>query len=189
MKLFLRLLWLIFTQSRRPRLDIMDTSETPLRVLPNDLDIFMHVNNGVYLTYADLGRTDLMLRSGTFERFRKRGWYPVAAEATIRFRKSLTLGQRFIIHTRIAGWDDRSIYIEQNFMHDDTMVAQAFIDARFLVRGGGKVSVSELLALLKIDPQPPEMPVAIQRWIDGKRRDEVQSVGADSASVDEQGPQ
>ena len=72
MKLFLRLFWLILTQSRRPRLGIMDTSETPLRVLPNDLDIFMHVNNGVYLTYADLGRTDLMLRSGTVQRMRQR---------------------------------------------------------------------------------------------------------------------
>ena len=179
MKLFLRLIWLILTQSRRPRLDIMGTSETPLRVFPNDLDIFMHVNNGVYLTYADLGRTDLMLRSGTFKRVRERGWYPVAAEASIRYRKSLTLGQRFIIRTRIAGWDDRAIYLEQDFMHGDTLVAQAFIDARFLVKGGGKVSVSELLEYLNIDPQPPEMPVAMQRWIEGKRRD---STGATDTS-------
>ncbi len=178
MKLFLRLFWLILTQSRRPRLGVMDTSETPLRVLPNDLDIFMHVNNGVYLTYADLGRTDLMLRSGTFQRMRQRRWYPVAAEATIRFRKSLTLGQRFIIHTRIAGWDDRSIYIEQNFMHGDTLVAQAFIDARFLVRGGGKVSVAELLDYLELDPQSPEMPVAMQRWISAKQRDNTRVADA-----------
>ncbi|MGQ7848013.1 acyl-CoA thioesterase [Granulosicoccus sp. 3-233] len=176
MKLFLRLFWLILTQSRRPRLGILDTSETPLRVLPNDLDIFMHVNNGVYLTYADLGRTDLMLRSGTFARVRKQGWYPVAAEASIRFRKSLTLGQRFNIHTRIAGWDDRAIYVEQNFMQGDTLMAQAFIDARFLVRGGGKVSVNELLSVLEIDVQPPEMPAAMQRWIDAKRRDNPTSV-------------
>ncbi len=179
MKLFLRLLWLILTQSRRPRLDIMDTAETPLRVFPNDLDIFMHVNNGVYLTYADLGRTDLMLRSGTFSRVRERGWYPVAAEASIRYRKSLTLGQRFVIRTRIAGWDDRAIYLEQDFMQGDTLVAQAFIDARFLVKGGGKVSISELLDYLKIDPQAPEVPVAMQRWIDGKRRD--RSAGMEQA--------
>ena len=95
----------------------------------------------------------------------------MAAEATIRFRKSLTLGQRFIIHTRIAGWDDRAIYIEQNFMHGDTLVAQAFIDARFLVRGGGKVSVAELLDYLELDPQSPQMPVAMQRWISAKQRD------------------
>lgn len=172
MKLFLRLFWLILTQSRRRRLALMDTSETPLRVMPNDLDIFMHVNNGVYLTYADLGRTDLMLRSGTYHAIRKQGWYPVVAEETIRFRQSLTLGQRFVIRTRVAGWDERSIYIEQDFLHGETLVAQAFIDARFLARRGGKVSISELLTFLNIDFQSPELPIAMQRWIEGKRRDE-----------------
>lgn len=180
MKLFLRLFWLILTQSRRPRLDLMDSAETPLRVFPNDLDIFMHVNNGVYLTYADLGRTDLMLRSGIFHKIRKQGWYPVVAEETIRFRKSLTLGQRINLRTRIAGWDERSIYIQHDFMHDDTLMAQAFIDARFLARSGGKVSISELLDFLKIDPQSPQLPVAMQRWIEGKRRDTVAEAAAQS---------
>jgi acyl-CoA thioesterase FadM len=44
----------------------MGPAETTVRVYPNDLDIFLHVNNDVYLTYADLGRTDLMLRSNIF---------------------------------------------------------------------------------------------------------------------------
>ena len=142
----------------------------------------MHVNNGVYLTYADLGRTDLMLRSGAFRRVRERGWYPVAAEASIRYRKVPDAGPALRHpHTHCRLGRPFAIYLEQDFMHGDTLVAQAFIDARFLARTGGKVSVADLLAFLDVDPQSPEMPVAMQRWIAGKKRDN-NSV-ADSSST------
>ncbi len=169
MKLLFRLIWLLLTQSRRSRLHILESADTKLRVFPNDLDIFMHVNNGVYLTYADLGRTDLMLRSGTFHKLRKRGWYPVLAAETIQFKQSLTLGQCFSINTRVAGWDDRSLYIEQVFTHGDTLVAHAFIEARFLVKAGGKVNLPELLDFLNIDLVSPTIPEPIQRWITARR--------------------
>lgn len=169
MKLLLRLIWLLLTQSRRSRLDIMDSADTTLRVFPNDLDIFLHVNNGVYLTYADLGRMDLMLRSGTFHQIRKRGWYPVIAAETIQFKKSLTLGQRFSINTRVAGWDDRALYIEQVFTHGDSLVAHAFIEARFLAKNGARVELGEMLDFLGIDRVSPTIPDSFQRWIAARR--------------------
>lgn len=196
MRLYLRLLWLILTQRWRSRLDLLDTAETPLIVLPNDLDVFMHVNNGVYLTYADLGRTDLMLRSGLFRLFRQNGWYPVVAEETIRFRKSLTLGQRFVIHTRVVGWQDASIYLEHDYMLGDTLVARAFIDGRILSRKEGKLDVSDALRILNLDHTSPALPEAFQRWVDGKRRSiETVSVSTgddpsiSSAAMHQQGSQ
>ncbi len=159
----------MLTQSRHSRLHILDSADTTLRVFPNDLDIFMHVNNGVYLTYADLGRTDLMLRSGIFHKIRKRGWYPVVAAVTIQFKQSLTLGQRFSINTRVAGWDDRALYIEQVFTHGDTLVAHAIVEARFLAKAGGKVSLAELLDYLEMDHVSPVMPQSVQRWIAARR--------------------
>ncbi len=86
-----------------------------MRVWPNDLDIFLHVNNGVYLTMMDLGRTDMMLRSGIFQPIRKKGWYPVVAAETIRFQRSLKLFQKFSITTEVVGWDEKSIYMQQVF--------------------------------------------------------------------------
>ncbi|ASJ71451.1 acyl-CoA thioesterase [Granulosicoccus antarcticus] len=169
MKLFFRLIWILLTQSRRSRVGIMDSVSTPLRVLPNDLDIFMHVNNGVYLTYADLGRTDLMLRSGIFQMVRERGWYPVVAVANIQFRKSLTLGQRFFIHTQVVGWDERALYLEQTFTHGDTRVAVIYIEGRFLAKAGGKVTIQELLDCLGLDQPSPSLPEPIQRWIAARR--------------------
>lgn len=170
MKLFFRLIWLLLTQRFRPRCNIMGPVDTTIRVYPNDLDIFMHVNNGVYLTYADLGRTDLLLRSNTIGKLRKKGWYPVMAGASIEFRQSLKLGQRFNIRTRVLGWDDKSVYMEQLYTRKNNVVARAMIDARFLSLRGDRVNNDELLRLLGIDDASPELPEALQMWIVARRK-------------------
>jgi len=169
MKLLFRLFWLILTQSRRSRCSIMGPVDTELRVYPNDLDIFMHVNNGVYLTYADLGRTDMMLRSDVFNLIRENGWYPVVAAETITFKKSLKLGQRFTMTTRILGWDDSAIYMEQVFTRSGTLIARALIDARFLSRAGGKVSTAELYELVGVSGESPALPDSLTLWIESNK--------------------
>lgn len=138
---------------------------TRLRVYPNDLDIFMHVNNGVYFTYADLGRIDLLLRADAFHLIRKRGWYPVIANETMQFKRSLLLGQRFSISTRLLGWSDTAIYIEQVFTRGDQLIAKGLIDCRFLKRTGGRVKHEEMRELLGIDEPSPEFPEHLVSWI------------------------
>jgi len=164
MKYIFRLLWLILTQSRRPRCEITGPCETQFRVLPNNLDVFLHVNNGVYLTIADLGRTDLLLRADVFHRIRKNGWYPVVAAETIRFRKSLKLWQRFSITTRVVAWTDKSFFLEQTFTRGDTFIARAIIDARFLSRQGGVVSSMEFLEFIGHETESPPLPAWIRDW-------------------------
>ena len=118
MHLLLRTLLMLFTSARRSALTIWDVSSLPLRVLPTDIDIAMHVNNGMYFSLMDLGRFDLMVRSGVWKRMRQRGWTPVAAGETIAFRKSLQLWQHYTIETRIIGLDAKAIYFEQRMVAD-----------------------------------------------------------------------
>jgi len=175
MKLFFRLFWLLITQSRRSRAEIMGTCETTFHVWPNDLDLFLHVNNGVYLTYADLARTDMMLRSDTYNKIKQAGWYPVVAAETIRFRKSLKLGQGFTIKTRILGWSERAIYLEHEYRSKGESVATALIDARFLARSGGRVDTKTLLSLLGMDDVSPPLPEHVRQWVESvKSLDEQQ---------------
>lgn len=164
MKLYLRLLWLLLTQSRRSRCSLVGPCETTLRVYPNDIDIFGHVNNGVYLTMMDLGRTDMMLRSGIFGKIRVAGWYPVVASETIRFRRSLKLGQRFSIHTSVAGWDDKSVFLLQQFVRSGEVVAEAAVNARFLARTGGSVATADLMSVLEYKAEAPVLPAWISDW-------------------------
>ena len=54
MNLYLRLLWTLLRCWRMPRITAGETLVRSLRVLPNDLDINGHMNNGRYLTVVDL---------------------------------------------------------------------------------------------------------------------------------------
>jgi len=150
---------------------MLDTVDTPFRVLPNDLDALLHVNNGVYLTMMDLGRTDLIMRAGAFSKLRKQGWYPVLAAETIRFKRSLTLFQSFFIRTRVVGWDERSFYLEQQFIARGKLVARAVVDARFLSKDKacGQVTPAELLLFLDMEQASPELPAWVATWIESNR--------------------
>lgn len=111
MNLWLRLVWLILSRllfGRRKSLEFMEPCRTTFRVVPTDLDLFGHVNNGRYFSLLDLGRIDHNIRSGLFAEYRSRGWYPVVTSETIQFYRALTFPQRFTVETSILGWDDRT---------------------------------------------------------------------------------
>ena len=157
--LLLRLRWL-----RAPRADLWGTVRTPFRVVPTDLDLLLHMNNGKYLTLMDLGRMDLMVRSGMWAKLSRRGWFPVVAAQTITYRKSLKLGQRFDLYTRALGVDDRCVYVEQTFCVGETVYAHAIIRSRFLKKTGGSVQNGELEELVGAFPDHLELPAWLLDW-------------------------
>jgi len=98
MKYYFRLIWLLLVVWFRKPSAALGPCKTPMRVWPNDLDIFLHMNNGAYLTIMDLARTDMMVRSGLATRILQNRWYPVVAAETIRFKKPLKLFHDFCPH-------------------------------------------------------------------------------------------
>jgi acyl-CoA thioesterase FadM len=161
----LRTLWLMLRSPRRSKLSILDTGVLTMRVRLTDIDVLRHMNNGVYLSVADLGRFDLLIRSGVWKTFRERGWYPVVSNATISYRKSLDLGVKYQLQTRMAGIDAKSVYIEQRFVVDGDICARLFLRGRFLKRSGGTVSVEEIAAATGIDPAALPVPEWVDRWV------------------------
>ena len=164
MNKLLRTVWAMIRSRRRPKLSILDTATLDLRVRLTDIDILRHMNNGVYLSIADLGRMDLLVRSGVWAIFQERGWYPVVANATISYRKSLDLGARYQLQTRMVGIDDRAVFMEQRFVVDGDIHARLFLRGRFLKRSGGIVSVEEIAAATGIEPGALPVPAWLDRW-------------------------
>lgn len=153
----------VWLRSRKlPALHVGEVCRTPLRVNLGDLDIYRHVNNGTYLTIADLGRYEWMLRTGLWKRFGVRGWYPVVAAQTTTYRKSLEWGQRFILETRLLGLDARDIYIEHRFVVENEVYARIFIRGRIISRKG-RVSIEEVERAV---PGLKELPHRVPAWID-----------------------
>lgn len=148
-----------------PGRGVLDPSVTTMRVQPPDLDIYLHVNNGVYLQMMDVARTNYIADLGGFPLLRAKGWYPVVAAQTVSYRRSLTLGQRFEITTRVVGWDERVAYLEQVFTRGGDLCARGLVAGRFLTRGSGeRVPAPQVVALLGEAVPPPELPADVAGW-------------------------
>ncbi len=157
MNLFIRLIKVLLGTLWRAPLELPDESIVEFRVWPNDLDVNFHMNNGRYLTLMDLGRFDLIFRMGMLRHMLRHRWQPVAASATIRFRRSLKLFQKFKIRTRLAFWDEQWVFFEQRFECDGKLVALGLIKA--LLRGKeGNVPTAAILEVMGQDVASPRMP-------------------------------
>ena len=155
-----------FRSRRASKLHVHDVGRTGFRVVPTDLDVLGHMNNGVYFSIMDLGRMDLMIRAGAWTALSKHGFYPVATNETISFRKSLQPWQRFTLESRIVGYDDKAVFVEQRFVVKGEIFARAFMRGRFLKKSGGTVSVAELTEVLGIDPAEVTLPAWLAGWSD-----------------------
>jgi len=167
--MFFRTLLHVVLSKFGPRLGHFDVARTNFVTLPTDQDILRHMNNGVYLSIMDVARFDLLHRTGVWAIFKKRGWYPVVVSETISFRKSLTVGQRFTVESRILGFDAKAVYVEQRFVRPDAggvleIYAHGYIRGRFLKRTGGIVTIDELLDGLGVAPENVTVPEWLLEW-------------------------
>ena len=154
----------MFRSRRRSPLGIHDVGRMNLRVVLTDLDVLGHMNNGVYFSLMDLGRMDLLIRAGVWKKFMAKGYYPVMANETATFRKSLTHGTKFVLETRLVGYDDRAVYVEQRFVVNGEIYASAMTRGRFLKKSGGTVSLAELSELTGVDTSELTPPVWVLDW-------------------------
>lgn len=147
-----------------PRYHVHDVGRLTLRVLPTDLDINNHVNNGVYFSLMDLGRFDLLHRSGAWATIMKNNFYPVVASETITFRKSLNPWQRYVLESKIVGYDAKAVYLQQRFVVDGEVYAEGFVRGRFLKKSGGTVSLDELARTLDVEVTEVTLPAWLAEW-------------------------
>ena len=124
----------------------------------------MHMNNGVFLTLLDLGRYDLSLRSGIWQKWKKLGWYPVVVAENITFRKSLQLWQKFDLETKLIGWTDEAFYFEQRFVVGEEIYARAIVRIRFLKKSRGILTPTEVLEATPWHGPVPVLPEWVASW-------------------------
>lgn len=163
MNLWLRLLALLLTVRFRRRANPFDTTSIRMTVWPNDLDLNMHVSNGRYLTMADLGRIDFVIRTGVAHIALARRARPIVGDAMAKFRKGLDPFQRFELQTRLLGWNDKWFFIEHRFIRKERAVGMVVMRGLFLAPAGA-MKPAELLAPLGLPASSPELPDWVARW-------------------------
>ena len=172
MNLYFRVLWVLIASFFKPKISsILDTSILKFRVLPNDLDFNMHMNNGRYLTIMDLGRFDLTLRAGLLQTMLRQKSVPILGSSTIRYRLPLMPFQTYELHTRLITWDEKWAYMEQRFIIADQGPKHGAIAAYALVKGSffdqrnkKMIPTSEVLSLSGLSVETPPVPAHIEEW-------------------------
>lgn len=171
MNLYLRLFYMLLSSFFKKKVaDALDTTSLRFCVLPNDLDLNGHMNNGRYPTIMDIGRMDFVLRLGLAGYVIKNGYIPVLSSLTMRFRLPLLPFQKYTLNTRIVCWDDKWVFMEHRFIiaggkKDGAVAAIGLVKGSFFSKKTRTtVPTGEIMTAIGLDQQSPVMPDYIARW-------------------------
>ena len=164
MNLYFRLLLTILEALRAPRIQPGETVELKLRVLPTDLDLNGHMNNGRYLTVVDLGLMTAFIRSGFARLCIRKGWRPMGGGSVVYFRRALTVFQAYRLRFTIVAWDEFWSYARFDFVREGQLCATGFMKGAAHGRGGLVRNADIYPALGFPHPSPP-LPDDLQAWI------------------------
>lgn len=171
MNLYLRLLYMLIASFFKPKQeDVLGAAELGLCVLPNDLDLNGHMNNGRYLTIMDLGRMDFVLRIGLAGYVFRNKYIPVLSSVQMRYRIPLLPFQKYTLTTHILCWDDKWVYMEHRFIirggkKDGAVAAIGLVKGSFFSRRTrATIPTANLMRAIGKDIASPPAPAYIARW-------------------------
>jgi acyl-CoA thioesterase FadM len=164
MNLYLRLLWTLLRAWRAPRLAVGDTLTRTLRVLPNDLDINGHMNNGRYLTVIDLLLVEYFVRTGFAGAMLRSGWRPMAGGSFISYRRGLKPLQTYSIRFRLDAADAHWNYMRFEFASGERVCAAGYMKGAAVARSG-LVPNAESYAAMGLVLLANALPAPVRDWL------------------------
>lgn len=148
-----------------PKVPVLDDIRLPLRIWPTDIDIYLHVNNGRYLTLMDFGRYAHTQRTGLLTQMLRRRWIPVVGSATVSYLRELRTFEPVELVTRLACWDEKWFFYEHRFERPSDRQVLALGAVKGVARHKGRtVPPSELVRAVGYDGLSPLPPEHIARW-------------------------
>lgn len=150
-----------------PKLGPMGVHISTHMCWPWDLDPWIELNNGRTLTLYDLGRIPLARRAGLIPVMKKNGWGITVAGNSTRYRRRIRMFDRFTMVSRMVGWDERFIYMDQSMWKGQECCNQVLIRAA-ITSANGIVPPAKLAVELGHAPESPPLPEWVQAWIEAE---------------------
>lgn len=176
---FIRLTKDLLLARRLPPLDVTGTHVSHHRCWPQDIDLFMEMNNGRVLTILDLGRTVLAQRVGLLDALKAQRWGLTMAGASVRYRKRIRPFVKFRTLSRTVGWDARFFYLDQSIWIGETCAAQVLYRSAVTDRNG-IVSPARVFGSIGHGGISPDLPPWVRAWIAAEAERPWPPVPADS---------
>ncbi len=168
MNLYFRLIWIIVRSFFKPRVDFADKISLTLHILPNDLDINRHLNNGRYLTLLDLASIELFLRSGVLKRAIRKGFRPMLGGLIVTYRKGLSLFERCTLTMQLEAWDERWNYFRFEFRNSGGHISAAGYFKGALVSKNGLIPNKVADEIFGFKRGGCRLPPVVANWIESE---------------------
>lgn len=169
MNLYLRLLFVFLTTIGKPTLHPRVPTSRVFRVMPWDIDAFLHMNNGRYSQIMDVARIDWMRRSRILDAVIKNRWGGLLGGSLIRFRRSLKPFQRYRVWTEVVSWDERWFFLEHRFETlEGKLVAIGLTRAGLQARGKW-VSTEAVVNAVVPGLKSPQHPKRVLDWLNADK--------------------
>lgn len=182
MNLYLRLIMALLRSYNSERLHYRAVTESHFRVLPHDLDAFRHMNNGRYLQIMDVARAEWMLRTGVASAIRRQRWSPILGGGVVRYRHSLRLFQKYLVRTRLLGWDKRWFYLEHSFVDQAGRCVAVGVKRAGLRTPHGWAHTGDVVNAVYPGAESPPIPAHVLEWM--RLDDALYRSGAHLAPLD-----
>ncbi|CAG9833667.1 unnamed protein product [Diabrotica balteata] len=130
-----------------------------------DVDIFFsHMNNARYIRELDFARFHFYFVTGLYDQIKKNKGHVLQTASNIRYRRTIPWFNTYKVTTKIVYWDEKTMYIEQQFvtLHDNFI--RAVILSKQTTIG---LNVPELMAKLtgcNVSYRPP-LPEELKDWL------------------------
>ena len=146
------------------RKKINPDEETSLnfRVWITDVDLSI-MNNAAVLTITEMGRIDLIIRTGFLKHAWKNRLYFPLASISAQFRRPLKRFQKFQLKTQLIYWDEKWIYISHRVEREGKTIAVALVKST-VKKGTELIPFERIIDELNWQMKPKNRPEMIDRF-------------------------
>ena len=131
-----------------------------LMVMPQDIDPFLELNNGRYVTLLDLGRFGFAVNVDINKFLKTNNWSMTITGTFNNYRHRLRLFQRFQLKTKILGYDENWFYFFQKAVRNEKTHMASLVKFSFTSKNG-IVLPKEVIKAMGEDYDPTK----IEGWV------------------------
>lgn len=158
MNLFFRRLWIILVTVFAAKRGAIDKSYArTYRVWLTDQDMFMHMTNSRYLSFSDLARLNLLVRTGLLKALKQNGWKLEICGQTRTITRMLKAPQAFRMICKIDGWTDKHIAFTHTFKRRGKTHAEVNTLMRLTDKDGNELKPQRLIDAVQWIQSSPEI--------------------------------
>lgn len=159
MNLFFRRLWVWLSTLFAPKTaPLLDSYSRTYRVWITDQDMFLHMTNSRYLSFSDLGRQNLLIRTGLLKAMKQNGWRLQICGQTRTITRMLKTPQAFNMICDLEGWTDQYLAFRHQFRRREKLHAEVNTLMRVIKVDGTPIPTAELFRTIAFEAPTQSLP-------------------------------